>query len=276
MDDHLKPLFSISIVLYENDPEEIGLLIQDIINSTIRVKLYLLDNSASAALNYLGELEQVEYNFNGANLGYGKAHNLAIHKSISAGFPYHLVMNPDIRFQAHVLKDIYDFMEQHQEVGQLMPKILYQDGEIQRLCKLLPTPFDLIGRRFCKNTAWAKSRNEKYELNHFNYDRIINTPSLSGCFMFMRNEVLEKAGGFDPRYFMYLEDYDLTRRMHALSKTIFYPKVDIYHGYQKESYKSMALLKYHVVSAIKYFNKWGWINDPERKVLNENIWKQTC
>ncbi|MNE88458.1 N-acetylglucosaminyl-diphospho-decaprenol L-rhamnosyltransferase [compost metagenome] len=92
--------------------------------------------------------------------------------------------------------------------------------------------------------------------------------------MFCRTEVLQKVGGFDPRYFMYLEDYDLTRRVHKLSKTVFYPNATVYHGFKKESYVNPILLKYHIQSAVKYFNKWGWIWDRERKEMNGNTLKQ--
>ena len=89
--------------------------------------------------------------------------------------------------------------------------------------------------------------------------------------MFVRTSVFEKSGLFDPRYFMYLEDYDLIRRINMNSKTIFYPGVSIIHGHAKESYKNGKLLKIHIQSAIKYFNKWGWFFDNERKRINQEI-----
>lgn len=67
---------------------------------------------------------------------------------------------------------------------------------------------------------------------------------------------------------MYLEDTDLNRRLHREYKTIFYPEVEIFHEYGKESYKNRKLLKYHIQSAIYYFNKYGWIFDKERKRIN--------
>jgi len=268
------PLFSISVVLFHNNPNELKELIANVLNSSIHVKLYLIDNSSTNDLSLCCSNDTIEYVFNGANIGYGAGHNIAIKRSQDEGFKYHLVMNPDISFDPSALQKIHFFMENHPEVGQLMPKILYVDGEIQPLCKLLPTPFDLIGRRFFKNAEWAKKRNQKYELGGFKYDKIINTPSLSGCFMFLRNDVLTKSGLFDQRYFMYLEDYDLTRRIHQHSETIFYPEVHIQHGYKKESYSSKTLLKYHIASAIRYFNKWGWIWDAERTRLNEQTSNQ--
>ena len=70
---------------------------------------------------------------------------------------------------------------------------------------------------------------------------------------------------------MYFEDFDLMRRIHNVSKTIFYPNVSIIHDHAKESYKSNKMLILHIKSAIKYFNKWGWIFDKERKEMNKRI-----
>lgn len=77
--------------------------------------------------------------------------------------------------------------------------------------------------------------------------------------MFLRCSSLKDVGFFDENFFMYLEDTDLNRRIHSKYKTIFYPYVEIVHEYAKESYINKKLLKYHIQSAIYYFNKWGLI-----------------
>ena len=69
---------------------------------------------------------------------------------------------------------------------------------------------------------------------------------------------------------MYFEDTDLTRRMHRHYRTVYYPHTHIYHGYQKGSYKSLRLLGIHIVSAVKYFAKWG-VFDRERKRINAAV-----
>ena len=67
---------------------------------------------------------------------------------------------------------------------------------------------------------------------------------------------------------MYAEDLDLCRRIGAQSKTVFYPKVCVYHAYAKGSYHNSRLLRYHLNSTFKYFNKWGWLFDSERRRRN--------
>ena len=262
---------SASIVLYNNNEHEIFTAIKCLLDCSLDIKIFLIDNSEFDRLRAVVMDHRIEYIFNDANIGYGSAHNIGIKKAIELGLKYHVVMNPDISFEKGTLENISSYMESNSDVGSLMPKIFFKDGSLQRLCKLLPTPFDLIGRRFIGNTWWTKKQNERYELHDFDYNSILNTPCLSGCFMFVRTSVFDKSGLFDPRYFMYLEDYDLIRRINQNSKTIFYPSVSIVHGHAKESYKNGRLLKIHIQSAIKYFNKWGWFFDNERKRINQEI-----
>jgi GT2 family glycosyltransferase len=266
---------NVSIVLFKNDQDLVKKAIFSCVNSVLINRIYLIDNSPTDILSCLASLDsRIEYIFNNANLGFGKAHNIALKRSIEENIPYHLVLNPDVYFEKGVLEELYNFMEANKDVGLVMPKVLYPDGNIQYLCKLLPTPLDLFGRRFLNFGPFKKiveKRNEVYELRFTGYDKIMEVPYLSGCFMFIRTEVLKKVGLFDERFFMYLEDTDLSRRIHRVAKTVYYPYVYIYHEYGKGSYKSLKLLYYHIKSAIKYFNKYGWFFDKEREEINRKI-----
>jgi GT2 family glycosyltransferase len=266
---------SVSIVLFNNKKNQLKKTINSFLNTNLNVKLYLIDNSTLDDLKIFSNIDnRITYIFNNANLGYGKTHNIALRKSIEENIPYHLVLNPDVYFEKGVLEELYNFMESNKDVGLVMPKVLYPNGNIQYLCKLLPTPLDLFGRRFLNFGPFKKfleKRNKIYELEFSNYDKIMEVPYLSGCFMFIRTEFLKKVGLFDERFFMYLEDTDLSRRIHMVAKTIYYPYVHIYHEYEKGSYKNLKLLSYHISSAIKYFNKYGWIFDKEREVINKRI-----
>lgn len=205
------------------------------------------------------------------NIGFGAGHNKAI-KKMSGKARYHLVMNPDVYFDRDVLEKLLNFMDKNPDVGLVMPKILYpgDDKRIQYLCKQLPTPFDLIGRRFIPGflKPLFKKRFDRYEFRDRDYNTVMEVPHLSGCFMMLRAEVFRKAGLFDRRFFMYLEDVDYSRRVGASYKTVYYPVVHVYHQYEQGSYKRLRHLIYHIASAVKYFNKWGWFFDKERKKIN--------
>jgi GT2 family glycosyltransferase len=267
-------VINVSIVLYHNKQEQIKRIIRSLfLCKNLNIKLYLIDNSRNDTLKELVNIDnhRIEYIFNNKNLGYGKAHNIAIKKSIENGILYHLVLNPDVYFNDNILDELYIYMEKHKDVGNIIPLVKYPNEDIQYLCKLLPSPLDLIFRRFIPFKTLKNKKNDKYELKFTGYDKIMNVPSLSGCFMFLRSDVLKEIGLFDESFFMYLEDVDLNRRIHEKYKTIFYPKVQIYHEYAKDSYKKKKLLIYHIKSAINYFNKWGWIFDKKRFKINDII-----
>jgi len=268
----MKGLITVSIVLYNNEVEEILSLVNSLIKTELNIRVYLIDNSATDILrkSLASVSNKVEYIHPGANLGYGKANNIAIQQAISNKAVYHLVLNPDIIINEGVLENISNYLNNHQDIGVLMPKVVYEDGTIQRLCKLLPGPWDLIGRRFFKGGKNSR-RNAIYELSFFDYASTLNVSSISGCFMFFRTSVLEKIGGFDDRFFMYLEDYDLSRRASKVSRAVFYPEVHVIHKYRKESYVNKKLLWIHIQSAIKYFNKWGWFLDADRTKMNREV-----
>jgi hypothetical protein len=264
-------MINCSIVIYHNSVAEITSLVEYLRQSEVVGKIYLIDNSPKidTGFNKLTD----SYIFNNKNAGYGSAHNIAIHRTIEQGMPYHLVINPDISFDPSILTKIEDFMNNNPEIGLLMPNILYPNGEIQYLCKLIPTPFDLIFRRFLPE-SWTKKRTEKFELHESGYNRIMDVPYLSGCFMFLRTKAIDKAGMFDERFFMYPEDIDLTRRIHRQFRTVFYPLVTVTHFHAQSSYTSTKMLFIHIFNMIKYFNKWGWIFDKERRKVNRETLKQ--
>lgn len=267
------PMLTSSIVLYKTRAVQLSALIDCVKKSGIMDKIYFVDNSPNESLRAVCEaFEKSEYIFNGKNIGYGAAHNIAIKKAIQAGSEYHIVLNPDIKFEPDVLPKLVEFMDGNSDVVYVLPKVVYPNGELQYLCKLLPTPFDLIFRRFMPKTKLVQKINDRYTLKMSGYDKIINPPCLSGCFMFMRTCALEKNNiFFDDRYFMYCEDFDLIRRLHRVGKTLFYPDVTIIHDHAKESYKNKKMLFEHIKSAIKYFNKFGWFFDKERRDMNEKV-----
>ncbi len=235
-------------------------------------KLYIIDNS-NMETAYCKEIENetIQYCFNGKNLGYGAAHNIGIRQALAEHSEYHLVLNPDIKFDSSIIDVLKNYADRHKDVVYMLPKVLYPNGEIQYLCKLLPTPLDLIGRRFLPKKL-TQRRNDRYILKSSGYDKIINPPCLSGCFMFMRTSVLkEKRLEFDERFFLYCEDFDLMRRLHAVGKTIYYPKVQIVHNHEQDSYKNWKMLFTHMKSACIYFNKYGWFVDKERRDMNRRI-----
>lgn len=260
---------SASIVVYKGNLKMLSKSISSFMNATTVSKLYVIDNSPTDGARQLINDSRIEYTFNNKNVGFGAGHNIALRKAMSEGFQYHVVLNPDVYFDTDAIKNLFHFMEVNKEVGLCMPKVLYPNGRLQPLCKLLPTPRILIYRRFLFFMhKYLARENHFYELQFSGYNKIMDVPFLSGCFMFLRTEALRKVGLFDEKIFLYTEDVDLSRRIHKYYRTVFNPEVTIYHYHQRGSYRNLRLLLYNIHSAIIYFNKWGWL-DPERDLINQ-------
>lgn len=259
-----------SIVVYKSRPELLAEAIQSFLTGAPESRLFIIDNSPTDAARSLVNHPLITYIFNGDNLGFGAAHNLAI-KEVMNTSKYHLVLNPDVNFKPEVIRQMIAFMEANHEVGLSMPKVLYPDGRLQYLCRLLPSPATLFLRRFASRFLWLRDKiNHRYELQFSGYNRIMDVPFLSGCFMFLRVDALRKSGLFDEQIFLYTEDIDLTRRIHQYYRTVFYPDATIYHHHVNESRKNLRAFLHHAISAVAYFNKWGWFTDYERKKINKN------
>lgn len=262
---------SASIVAYKNPAPVVQRAIDCFLAGTEDSTLYLIDNSPTQELNALTLPSRVEYLPNARNSGFGAAHNIALRKTLHAS-DYHLVLNPDISFDAHVLPALYRFMESDPGVGLVMPKVLGPEGELQYLCRLLPTPRTMLLRsplNFLR--AEAKKENYYYELQFADYNAVMDVPFLSGCFMFMRTSALVKSGLFDERFFLYAEDVDLSRRIQRHFRTVYFPSVAIRHHSAGALPGHAGRMLHKVRSLIQYFNKWGWFFDEERDHINRQV-----
>lgn len=261
-------MITASIVLYNSAPGQFEESIRSFLDAVPDGLLMISDNSPNPICHDLFEHPRVHYMFNGENLGFGKGHNRAF-QAVPVEPELHLLLNPDVRFSHDVLPVLARLMRADPSIGAVMPRIVYPDGSLQRLCKLLPTPLDLIVRRFIP-FAWVRHKiNERYELHALPQDEVVEVPTISGCFMLVRAELFEMLGGFDERYFLYMEDVDLARRIGDHAKIAYIPGVTVTHEYAKGSYCDCKLLRYHLGSALKYFNKWGWWFDRKRTLRNK-------
>jgi GT2 family glycosyltransferase len=250
---------SAAIVIYKNNPQLVLAVISSFLATPIESELWIIDNSPTDEFRvYLKDLPVNYYHNLGQNVGFSKAHNLAFAKATPAD--YHLVLNPDVYFDRDTIPTLIDYLDQETSIGLIEPKICYPTGEIQYLCKRFPSVFLLFARRFIPKQLSFIYRQymDWYEMKDMGYDQVFDVPYLSGCFMLFRHFCLAEIGGFDENIFMYLEDADITLRMAKKYRTVFYPKVTIYHHWAKGSHRSLKLTLVNIQSAIYFFNKHGW------------------
>ena len=259
---------SASLVLYNSCQAQFEACIDSFLVAWPDGCLHVADNSATPLSSSRFADPRVRYEHMARNLGFGAAHNTCI-RTACIDSDLHLLLNPDVQFGSEVVSALVDAFARNPRLVAVMPQIRYPDGSLQRLCKLLPTPADLLVRRFVPFRAWRERRNARYELHALPQDRESEVPTLSGCFLMMRSADLLAVDGFDERFFMYMEDVDLIRRLGMRGETRYVPFVHINHEYAKGSYRNRKLLGYHLRSAILYFNKWGWLLDAYRKRIND-------
>jgi len=259
-----------SIVVYKSNLIVLQKSIESFLNTALKVKLYIIDNSPTNEVEKICTDNRIEYIHTNKNVGFGAGHNIAIQKNNNQSF-CHLILNPDVYFDSGVIEKLVDYLKENPEVGVVAPKIFYPDGRIQYSCRLVPSFFHLFIRRnyflrlFLRKKIWYNN------LAFSEYNQIMETPFLLGCFLLVRNEVFNKVGFFDERFFMYMEDLDFTRRVLKFYKVVFNPSVSISHIYERRSSKHLKTFFIHLKSMIKYFNKWGWIRDKKRKLINNSI-----
>lgn len=263
-----------SIVLYNTDLAELSRTIDSIFQRNLKIKLFLIDNSVNDSLRILEKYPRIVYIHNPSNPGFGAAHNIAIQKAMDSGSRYHFIVNPDIYFEEDVISSMVEYMQSDSSIGMMMPQILNLDGTVQSLPKLLPSPFSILWRKLKTPPKAYQKFIDDYELRNVPQEIIYNAPVLSGCFTLLNLEAIKKIGLYDDRFFMYFEDWDLSRRIHREYKTIYYPLVSVYHGYDSGANKNSKLFKIFVKSAVTYFSKWGWFFDGERKKINKEALSQ--
>lgn len=216
-------------------------------------KLYIVDNNSTddTVLIVKNHFPQVIIIKNNENKGFGDGHNKVLSQIDSK---YHFVINPDILIDHDVIGELVQYLELHVDVGMITPKIMNDDGTEQLLPKRNPTIRFLI---------ISKLKPFKYYRTLYTRaDEQLKTPTsiefCTGCFFGIRTELFREQKGFDPRYFMYMEDADLSREVRKKAKIIFYPETYVFHEWKRENVKNIRGIMRWFSSMIKYFFKWGW------------------
>ena len=262
---------SISIVTYRPDPVVLGATLRTLAvalsGAAVPHTLYLVDNDdlvdgpargADMLDTSLSGFEQVERISGHGNVGYGRGHNLAITRSTSA---YHLVLNPDVELSPDALMRGLAWMERHADFGVIAPCTTLPSGELQYLCRRYPSLWVLFLRGFAPPALQRRSQAalDQYQMKiETDAAVVFEPPIISGCFMLFRTTILKQLGGFEPRFFLYFEDYDLSLRAAALAKIGYLADMRIVHYGGHAATKGLDHTLMFIRSAVTFFNLHGW------------------
>lgn len=224
------------------------------------VKVFVIQNSDSNAVPLAVARILANYPFEiitgHGNIGFGSAHNLVL----SQVGRYHLILNPDIDMDPAALINAIHFMSGHMECGLLTPQAHWPNGERQYLCKTYPALFDLGLRGFAPQFVrrWFTGRLDRYEMKLETAEEVYwDPPIVSGCFMFFRGTVLKQINGFDPSYFLYFEDFDLSLRASKVSRVVYVPKVKVIHAGGHAAKKGLKHIRLFARSALTFYRQHG-------------------
>jgi GT2 family glycosyltransferase len=233
------------------------------------VAIALIDNSEDRAVaaevielgrtRFAGSDIQVHYLHGHANIGYGTAHNLALH---GTGADYQLVLNPDVELAPDALANAVRWLDAQVDVGALAPAVTNARGEPEYLCKRYPAVFDLLLRGFAPAFVRRlfRRRLERYELR----DRIdpdtavLDVPIISGACMLVKRIPIDVTGGFDPKFFLYFEDFDWSVRLARVTRIAWLPGFRAVHHGGGAARKGLDHIRWFVRSGIRFYRKHGW------------------
>lgn len=194
------------------------------------------------------------------NPGYGRAVNRLV-EHLGHLPPYIGVLNTDLTWPGGTFEQLLGWLQQHPQVSLAVPQILDEAGSPQKLCKRNPTVLGLFSRRFLPDwlkPTWLKRYDRWYVMADQNYQQVFEAPYLSGCCMLIRSDAFRRVGGFYERYFLYLEDADLTRTLARDGRCVHLPVAGVVHGWGRGNYRNLGLMAVNLASAWQYFRKWGW------------------
>lgn len=244
-------------------------LYKDIEGSNLDIHIVVVDNSENSdgIKEFLAQTyPTVQYIDAGGNVGFGKAQNQGL-TAIEA--KYHFALNPDTEFleNSHTIQKLYDFMENHPNVGMIGPKVQYPDGSLQYSCWRFPTFLQpLYSRTKLGQKGKGKKLADHYFMKDFDHNNTQPVDAIMGSAMIARQAAIKDVGLFDDQFFMYFEDIDWCRRMWEAGWPVYYVHdivISHIHGRGSASVPGVinALLKnklarIHLKSWLQYFWKW--------------------
>ncbi len=269
------PQLSVSIVLYHSPVDllretllslysacQYALESQDLVN----VAVTIVDNSMSS--DYGSEVCElvdsmapdsffcVHYRAAEKNCGFGAGHNEVVPTINSE---YHLILNPDVNVSETAIAAGLLELQENPAVALVSPKVLSPSGAQEFLCKAYPSVLVLLLRAFAPVFVrrWFRTILHKYELRNIcSKNEPAEVPLVSGCFMLARTSALHDAGGFNPDYFLYFEDFDLSLRLRG--ELYYVPAVQIVHHGGYTAGKGSEHIWFFVKSGFRFFNDHGW------------------
>lgn len=225
----------------------------------------IVDNASHDGTKEYIEREhpQVKFVENTHNLGYATACNIGTR---AANGDYLLFLNQDIVVKPGSIEALAKYLDEHTDVGMVGPKLMKPSGAVQDSCRRFPNFLTPLYRwAVTKHIPWVRRQFAEYSMQDFDYNATREVDCLAGAALMVRRAAAVAVGGWDERFFFYIEDIDLCRRLWAHNwKVVFVVRSEMFHYHGKESTESSSVLsiffsrttRWHLLSWLKYFQKY--------------------
>lgn len=258
-----RPLVSALVLNYRMHRDTVkcvkALLEQTIAND---IEVLVIDNhsddeSIGFIRSQLQGIPNVRIIENAENIGYGRGNNAAL-PYIQGEFI--LIINPDNVLPKDGLERMLSFLKNEESVGIVGPALVYPDGTIRPSARPFPTILDLLRKRISP-ARWHASFQKR--IDEMMKKDAVDVDWMVGACLLLQTSLWKELHGYDDRFFLFFEDIDLCRRIHALGKRVVYlPKIRVLDRKGRLSGSSIFSImkrkttRIHLTSAFRYFWKW--------------------
>ena len=221
----------------------------------VAAEVIVVDNASAdgSADAIAAAFPQVVLIRNPDNAGFGAANNLAMRQAKGDAF---LLLNSDAFLTPGALPAMLRALHEKPDIGLVGPRLLNADGTLQRSCYRFPSPL-VAWLEALWISAVAPARTVLGDYRRWGHDQPFEPEWVIGACMMLRRSVYEAVGGFDSGFFMYAEETDWQKRMHAGGwKIVFTPAAQVTHlGGASGADDKPKINKYFFESGDYYYRK---------------------
>lgn len=226
------------LIVYMDNPRLVRQTLRNLrrIAPTVSFEIIVIDNNAKAGFGYLlrGEFPEVRYIPMERNVGFGSAMNVGI---TAAKGEMVFIFNPDLAPEPGAIDFMMRKLRSDETIGILAPQLLNPDGSLQFSVFTYQTLIiPALRRTFLGSTSWGKKRLAEFQLHDRDHGVEQDVDWAMGSALLSWKKDLIALQGFDERFFMYLEDEDLCRRMHEMGRrVVYFPTARMIHYHRRHS-----------------------------------------
>lgn len=202
----------VAVVVSYNAGPELGVCLASLAAEGVECAV-VVDNGSSDDSRQVGSAAGAIWVDAGTNLGYGRAVNLGAARPELSGAEYLLVCNPDIELRPGAVDVLVRALEADRSLGAVGPRLLNTDGSLYPSARTFPLLVEAMGHGLLGMVAPNNPFTRRYRLLDWDHADATTVDWVSGACFLARRSAWDEARGFDPAYFMYMEDVDLCWRL---------------------------------------------------------------